>query len=746
MTTISRRNFLKLGVLGGTALLLGVYLGTGGELVKGPTEVWDDLPGTFEPNAWLRLNSDGSVLVRINHSEMGQGITTGLAMIIAEELDAGWDRVSVEIAPAEAVYKNPAFNVQMTGDSTSTRTSWNILRQAGAAARQMLVQAAATTWSVPISECWAEKGQVIHQPSGKKLSYGQLVSLAAQLAIPENVTLKISQDYKIIGRSYPRLDTPIKCTGEAIFGIDAQVPELLNAVVVRPPTIGAKIKTWDANQVMSSPGMRHVVEIDAGIAVVASTFWQAKKAAEQLRVEWTEGNATLSSDTLRQQWIELAKTQEGRTRYQKGNSKDALAGATRIIQAIYELPYQAHATPEPMNCTAYVSNGKCDIWAPTQNQDAAQEVAARITGLAYRDINIHTTYLGGGFGRRISVDYVAEAVQISHTLGKPVKVIWSREDDIRHDFYRPGSYNILQAGLDPKGKIIAWTHKIVGPDYMAEGLPVLFPSMLPYGVPRGARNLASSISNAVIPTIIPGAKVVEGATDLPYAIDNIQVNHVNADPGIPKGFWRSVAFSTNTFVVESFLDEIAAETGQDPFTLREQLLVNSPRLRNVLRLAAEKVNWGQQSPAGVYRGMAALDFQGAMLSIVAEVSVAGSGAVQVHRMVGALDCGIAINPKLVTTQMESGIVFGLTAALKSQITVKNGKVMQSNFHDFPLLRMNEMPQVEIHIIPSDQPPLGVGESAVPLVAPAVANAIFAATGKRIRKLPVDSIELSSPHS
>jgi CO/xanthine dehydrogenase Mo-binding subunit len=742
MKKLSRRDFLKLGVVGGAGLLLGVYFRTGGELVKAPTEVWDDLPGTFQPNAWLRINSNGFVIVRINHSEMGQGITTGLAMIIAEELEADWERVSVEIAPAEAVYKNPAFRVQMTGDSTSTRTSWDILRQAGASARQMLVQAAATTWSVPVSECRAEKGQVIHLPSGKKLDYGQLVSTAAQLPIPKNVTLKTPQEFKMVGCSYPRLDTPIKCTGEAIFGIDVQIPESLNAVVVRPPTIGAKIKTWDARQVMSSPGVCHIVKIDTGIAVVADTFWQAKKAADTLRIEWTEGDTTLSSESLREQWIELANTEEGRTRYEVGNPKEAMSGAARVIQAAYELPYQAHATPEPMNCTAHVANGKCDVWAPTQNQDAAQEVAARITGLAYEDIEIHTTYLGGGFGRRLYVDYVAEAVQISQALSKPVKVIWSREDDMRHDFYRPGSYNILQAGLDSNGKIIAWTHKIVGPDYMAEGLTVLVPSMLPYGVPRGARNLASTMFNAVVaPNIIPGAKAVEGATDLHYAIDNIQVNHVNADPGIPKGFWRSVAFSANTFAVESFLDEIAAETGQDPLTLREQLLVNSPRLLNVLQLTAEKANWGQPLPAGVYRGIAAMDFQGAMLSTVAEVSVGNNGAVKVHRMVGVLDCGIVINPKLVTAQMESGIVFGLTAALKSQITVKNGQIAQSNFHDFSLLRMNEMPQVEIYIIPSDQPPLGTGESAVALVAPAVANAIFAATGKRVRKLPVDTTEL-----
>ena len=742
MKKISRRGFIKLGVLGGAGLLLGVYFGTGGELVKGTAELWDAEPGSFQPNAWLKINSNGAVLVRINHSEIGQGITTGLAMIVAEELDADWAKVSVEIAPAEEVYKNPAMRVQMTGDSTSTRSSWDILRNAGATARQMLMQAAATTWSVPVSECRTDKGQVIHSASGKKLDYGQLASRAAQLPIPEKVALKSHQEFKTIGQGLPRLDTSIKTTGEAVFGMDVQMPGLLNAVIVRPPSIGAKIKSWDANNVTSLPGVRHAIQVDAGIAILADTFWQAKKAAETVRVEWTEENATLSSDTLREQWAELAKTQAGRTRYQKGNAKDAMSKATRVIQANYHTPFQAHATPEPMNCTALVKNGRCEIWAPTQNQDAAQEIAARITGLGYRDIKIHTTFLGGGFGRRILVDYVGEAVQISQAIGKPVKVMWTREDDVRHDFYRPGNYNALQAGLDANGKLIAWMHKIVGPDYMAEGLQTLVPSMLPYAVPRAVRNIGSSLFNAASTTIIPGAKVIEGADDLPYAIDNIQVDHVNADPGIPKGFWRSVGFSTNTFVVESFLDEVAAETKQDPFKFREQLLVNSPRLQNVLRLVAEKANWGKPSSAGASQGIAAVDFQGAMLSMVAEVSVSKTGAVQVHRVVVALDCGTVVNPKLVTAQIEGGIAFGLTAAMKSEITFKNGKVVQSNFHDFQLLRMNEMPKVEVHLVASEQPPLGVGESAVPIIGPTVANAIFAATGKRIRKLPIDPAELA----
>lgn len=734
MKKLSRRDFLKLGVVGGAGLLLAVYFRTGGEVVKAETDVWDDVPGVFQPNAWLRIDGAGAVTVRINHSEMGQGITTGLAMILAEELDADWDKVSVEIAPAESVYKNPAFRVQMTGDSTSTRTSWDILRQAGAAARLMLVQAAAGAWSVPASECHTEKGQVIHSPSGESAGYGQLVSLASQLPVPENVALKTPAEFKLIGQNIPRLDTLIKTTGAAVFGMDVQLPGLLNAVIVRPPTLGATVQRWDDSKVLQADGVWHVVQIDAGIAVVADTFWRANKAAELLDVEWTEGNVSLSSKAVREEWIRLAETEEGRNRFQVGTPLEVMEEAQRVIEAAYEIPYQAHATPEPMNCTAYIHDDKCEIWAPTQNQDAAQEVAARLTGLSYEQVEIHTTFLGGGFGRRIHVDYVAEAVQVAQAVGKPVKVIWTREDDMRHGVYRPGSYNIIKAGLDVNGNITAWLHKIVGADYMAEGLTVLMPSMLPYGFPRGVRNMASSAFNGVAPRVIPGAKALEGAEELPYGIEHMQVNFINADPGIPMGFWRSVAYSVNNFVVESFLDEIAVETGQSPLALREQLLANSPRLKNVLQLAAEKANWGQ-SPADVYQGIAALDFQGAMLAMVAEVSVSDR-KVKVHRIVVAVDCGIVVNPRQVIAQMESGVAFGLTAALKSQITVEHGQVEQSNFHNFKLLRMDEMPNVEVVLVPSDQPPLGVGESVVPLVAPSVANAIFAATGKRIRKLPI----------
>ena len=733
-----RRKFLIAGGIGSAALVLGVYFKTGGELLKSPVELWRNIPNGFHPNAWLSIDDKGTVTVRVNHSEMGQGITTALPMIIAEELEADWSKVNVQIAPAEAVYKNPAFNTQMTAASTSVRTSWDILRKAGATAREMLIAAAAGTWNVPTGQCRAETGMVIHDSTQRKLGYGELVSKAAQLPIPDNVTLKKPEDFRIIGHSYLRLDTMAKITGKAVFGTDVQMPGLLTATIVRPPIIGATLKKFDASQAKSMPGVDAVLAIDTGVTVVADTFWQAKQAADTLEIKWSSKNRDdLSSEKFSQQWAELAEKEEGRSIYKNGDVQKAMSNASKTIRGVYELPFQGHATPEPMNCTAYVHDGKCEIWAPTQHQDAAQEIAAKITGLHYKDITIHTTFIGGGFGRRIAVDYVAEAVQISKVMKKPIKVIWTREEDIRHDLYRPASYNVVAAGMNKNGLPVAWTHKIVGPDHMAQALPGLMPSMIPYWMPRGARNLAASLFKTIAPRVIPGKKMIEGAGPLPYAIDNVQVNYIHADPGIPTGFWRSVAYSQNLFAVESFLDEIAMASGQDPFDLRDQLLFNTPLLRNVLRLAAEKIQWKKKPTNSLSRGIAALDFHDTMLGMIAEVSVTKLGEVKVKRIVCVVDCGVVINPKIVAAQMESCIAFGLTATLKSQITINKGRVEQSNFDDFPLLSLDEMPQVEVYIASSSRPPTGIGEAAVPLVAPAVANAVFAATGKRIRKIPID---------
>lgn len=738
----SRRWFLKAGVLAGTGLVVGLYFGLGGEQDKSIAEMWGNPAGTFIPNAWLRIDTNGQVTIRVNHSEMGQGISTALPMIVAEELCADWSLVKAEIAPAESAYKNPAFNSQMTAASTSVRTSWDILRKAGAAAREMLIQAAARIWQVKPAECRAENGAMYHDPSGRSLAYGDIVKQTSLFHEPKLVQLKDSKDFSTVGKDFHRLDVSDKIQGLAVFGIDVKLPGLLIAAVVHPPVWGGQPIRVDSETVRKMPGVRHVLEIENSIAVVADTYWQAQNAADALNIEWKNTDRPgWDTNVLRQRWSALAK-ESGKVILNTGDINKAMADAHRTLEAAYELPFQAHATPEPMNCTAHVQMDKCEIWAPTQNQDAAQETAARITGLPYKHVYVHTTYVGGGFGRRVVVDYVAEAVRISKAVNAPVKVIWTREQDMHNDFYRPATYNVLRAGLGADGRPTAWSHRIVGPDHMSHMIKELLPSMLPYRIPRGARNVVASLGGEIGSIMAPGKKISEGAAPLSYGIDNVVVDYVKDDPSVPVGFWRSVGHSHNAFVVECFMDEIAHASGRDPVALRLDLLKQNPRFQAIISLAAEKSDWGKQLPPGIYQGVAAHDFHDTLLCCVAEISVSDQGRIKVHRATMAVDCGTVINPKIVRAQISGGIAFGLTATLKGEITLRKGRVKQGNFDDFPLLRMDEMPRVDVHIMPSDQPPTGIGESAVPLIGPAVANAVFAATGKRIRKLPIYPSDLS----
>jgi CO/xanthine dehydrogenase Mo-binding subunit len=739
---ISRRKFLKVSLVVGSGLLVSVQLPSCNRQTTDFAASNEENPDVFMPNAWIKIGRDHRITVMVNHTELGQGITTALPMLIAEELEADWGQMRAEIAPAAKVYKNPDFNTQMTASSTSVRTSWEILRTAGATARELLRKAAAQTWGVPVSECRPEKSNIIHKASGKILRYGDLTEKAARLPIPEEVPLKDPSSFKIIGKRLPRLDTGIKTDGSALFGMDVRIPGMLVATVIHAPIIGARPKSVNSVRAKSLPGVRQVLNIESGIAVVADAFWQAKNGAEALEIEWDESEAvSISSPEIQKRLAGLAET-EGKTIYEVGDPVEVFEKSASSIQAVYELPYQAHATPEPMNCTAHVREDGCDIWAPTQHQDASQEIASKITGFDYESINVHTTFTGGGFGRRIYVDYVAEAVRISRAMKKPVKLIWTREEDTRNDYYRPTSYNVLKAAVDSNGLPVAWEHRIVGADHMAHGLPKLLPSMLPYGTPRLFRNLITSLAEYALPRVIPGKKAIEGAAPLPYDIRNVRVNFINDDPGIPLGFWRSVAHSSNAFVVESFIDEIAAVRGLDPYELRYRLASKTPRLQNVLKLAAKKSGWHRKPPQGIFRGLAAHEFHDTMLVFVAEVSVKKNGEVKVHRVVCAVDCGVVINPKIVEAQMEGGIAFGLTATLKSSITIRKGRVEQSNFDDFTLLRIDEMPRVEVHLVKSNHPPTGIGEAAVPMIAPAVANAIYSATGRRIRKLPILPEDLS----
>jgi len=668
----------------------------------------------FAPNAWLRIGTDDRVLVIVDRSEMGQGVTTSLPMLLAEELEADWTKIRFEFAPADKAYINQLFGIQGTGGSSSVRAAWKPLREAGAQARTMLIAAAAQTWGVEPASCRAEAGAVMHAATNRRLTYGALAQRAAALPVPADVPLKDPKDWRLAGKPTKRLDTRFKVNGTAQFGIDVRVPGMLTAVVARSPVFGGKVRSFDATTAKAIPGVRHVVQISSGVAVVGDGYWPAKQGRDALKVSWDEGPvAQVSSASISSLFAQRA-TQDGAVARHDGDAVAALAGAAQRVEAVYELPFLAHATMEPMNCTAHVRAGAVDIWAPTQNQTGVQMVGGQIGGVPPEKVAVHTTYLGGGFGRRFELDFIIEALETSKAAGAPVKVIWSREDDIQHAQYRPANYHQLRAGLDASGRPVAWTHRIVAPSIMAR----MFPQMVKNGL---------------------DGEAVEGGVGLPYAVPNVHVDYQLTDTGIPVGFWRSVNNSFNAFVVESFIDELAAAAKQDPYEYRRTLLANAPRDLGVLELAATKAGWGTPLPAGRSRGIAVYKSFESFAAQVAEVSVSPAGDVRVHRVVCAIDCGLHVNPSTIEAQMQGGIVYGLTAALNGAITIENGRVTQSNFHDYRMLRLAEMPVVEVYIVPSNEAPGGVGEPGTPPIAPAVCNAIFAATGKRIRKLPIGQV-------
>jgi isoquinoline 1-oxidoreductase beta subunit len=652
-------------------------------------------------NPWLRVAADDTVTLIIGQSEMGQGATTGLAMLVAEELEIDLARMRVEAAPADRAYFNPFFNEQITGGSTSIRGWWGPLRQAAAAARERLVAAAATTWGVSRKECHADHGMVLHAPTGRRLGYGELAERAAVLPAPRAVRLKQPGSFRVIGTPQPRLDMAAHVTGTATFGSDISIPDMLVATVARCPVFGGKLKRLDARRARATEGVRQVLELETGVAVIADNAWSALRGRDALGVTWDEGTqAALDSAQICRRF-EQAAARRGRVARDDGDAVAALRRAAQVIEAVYETPYLAHATMEPMNCAARVGPDGCDVWVPTQAQTEAQDVAARAAGLRRSRVRIHTSCIGGGFGRRLNQDVVAEAVQIARAVGRPVQVLWTREDDMRHDHYRPASYTHLQAGLDKGGRLVAWFQRTVGPSLALDGV------------------------------------------DVPYAIANIREEHVEVDPGVPTGPWRSVGASQNAFVIEGFIDELAHVAAADPLAFRRRLLRKAPRHRAVLELAADKAGWGTPLSPGRYRGLAVYHSFGSYVAQVAEVSVNESGAIKVHRVVCAVDCGLAVNPDLVAAQMEGGIVFGLSAALKGEITLEQGRVVQANFRDYPLLTIAEMPDVEVHIVLKRGDPGGVGEPGVPPIAPAVANAVFAATGRRIRTLPIRAVKLTN---
>jgi isoquinoline 1-oxidoreductase beta subunit len=730
---LTRRTFLAAGAAAGGGLLLSVSL---------PALTCDAKAadaGTFAPNAFVRIGRDGQVTLIMHKVEMGQGTYTSMPMLLAEELEVDLSQVRLEQAPpSDELYAEPLFGVQETGGSTSVRGNWERLRQAGATARSLLVAAAAQTWKVDANSCHAARGEVIHGPTGRRLSYGALVDKAAALAPPRNVPLKHPKDFKLIGTPAKRLDAPDKVNGTAQFGIDVKVPGMKVATVAACPVFGGKLASVDDSKAKTIKGVHQVVRLDDAVAVVADHMWAAKQGLAALDIRWDEGpNAQLSTSDIVQE-LAVASQRSGVVARREGDPAKAMASAAQKVEAVYEVPFLAHATMEPVNCTVHVRPDGCDIWVGTQVPTFAQTAAAKLTGLPPEKVQVHNHLLGGGFGRRLEVDFIVRAVEIARQVASPVKVVWTREEDIQHDMYRPYYYDRIAAGLDEHGKPIAWTHRITGSSIMARVTSELFPKTLRVVRAAGLHNLIAMVRGLDV-------DAVEGAAEPPYALANIRIDYVRQEPpGIPTAFWRGVGTTHNIFVVESFIDELAVAAKQDPFEYRRALLDKSPRAKAVLELAAERAGWGRPLPPRSGRGISLLHaFGETYIAQVAEVSVSNEGDVRVQRVVCAIDCGSIVNPDTVKAQMESGIIFGITAALFGEITIKDGRVEQGNFDDYRMLRINEAPLIEVHLVKSMEAPGGVGEPGTSAVMPAVANAIFAATGKRVRKLPINSAQLKS---
>jgi len=709
---VSRRAFLKAGVAGG-----GFVLGFGLPAFLGDAAAATS--GSFEPNAFIRIGSHGSVTLTMPQVEMGQGTYTSMSMLIAEELEVALSQVRLEHAPPDIKrYGNPLLaGDQITGGSTSIRAFWEPMRQAGAAARVMLISAAAKRWQVDPSACHAERGEVVHTASGRRIKYGALAADAARMPVPEKVALKRPEEFKLIGTPAKRLDTPAKVNGKAVYGIDVRPPGLKIATLAQSPVFGGRLKSVDETAARSVKGVRQVVRLVDAVAVVADHMGAAKKGLAALVIEWDNGpNAALGTEDIVRA-LEQGTLGVGAVAQNVGDIDKAIAGATTKIDAIYQVPFLAHAAMEPMNCTVHVRKDGCEVWVGTQVVARAQATAAKTTGLPLDKVVVHNHLIGGGFGRRLEIDGVTRAVQIAMQVDGPVKVIWSREEDIQHDMYRPYFVDRMSAGLDEGGMPVAWSHRFAGSSILARFLPQAF-------------------NNGLDPD------TTDGAINLPYALPNAHVEYLRMEPpGIPTAFWRSVGPSHNVFVVESFIDELAAAAKKDPVDYRLALLAGSPRAKAVLRLAAEKAGWGRPLPKGRGRGVATQFVFGTYLAEVAEVEVSKDGEVRVQRVVCAVDCGLVVNPDTVQAQVQSAVVFGISAALFGKITLKDGRVEQTNFDTYRALRMSETPPIEVHIVRNTEAPGGMGEPGTSAIVPAVVNAIFAATGRRLRKLPADPLEL-----
>ena len=712
---LSRRRLLQVGAAAGGGLMLSLSLPFPSH--RAEAAVADE----FAPNAFIRIGSDGRIILIMPYVEMGQGTYTSIPMLIAEELDVNLKQVQLEHAPPnEKLYANPLLGVQATGNSNAMRGAWKPLREAGATARIMLVAAAAKRWDVDPKSCRAQDGEVAHVPTGRRLKYGELAAEAAKMPVPAGVTLKAPEDFKLIGTPAKRLDAPAKVNGTAVFGIDVHPPGVKVATLVQSPVFGGRVKNLDDTAAKAVKGVRQIVRLDDAISVVADHMGAAKKGLAALNIEWDDGpHAKLTTADVARE-LEQATLGSGAVAQNIGDADKAMASVTTKIEAIYEVPFLAHATMEPMNCTVHFRKDACEIWIGSQAVARVQAMAAKAAGLPPEKVIVHNHLIGGGFGRRLEADGAVRAVEIAKHVDGPVKVVWTREEDIQHDMYRPYWFDRLSAGLDEQGRPVVWKNRFAGSSVIARWLPPGFKDGL-------------------------DPDSTEGAIDLVYDLPNFRVEYVRLEPpGIPTAFWRSVGPSHNVFVTESFIDEMAAAAKQDAVAYRRALLDKSPRAKAVLDLSAEKAGWGQALPKGSGRGVSLQFVFGSYLAQVAEVEVSKEGTVRIRRVVCAVDCGTVVNPDTVQAQIQSGIIFGATAALYGEITLKNGRVEQTNFDTYQMLRMNQAPAIEVHIVKSAEPPGGLGESGTSAIVPAIANAIFAATGKRLRKMPVDARMLKQP--
>lgn len=722
--TVSRRRFLGSSAAAAGGLVVAFHIplaGTAAAQTAAP-----GLPP--EVNAWVVVKPDDTVVIRIARSEMGQGTLTGLAQLVAEELDCDWARVTTEYpTPGQNLARNRIWGNFATGGSRGIRESHDYVRKGGATARILLVQAAADEWKVPAAECRAAKSVITHTPTGRSTSYGKVAAAAARLTPPATVALKDPKDWKLVGKRLARLDTVDKTTGALVYGMDLKLPGLLNAAIKDCPVFGGKVKSFDAAAIAQRPGVKKVVLVgNSAVAVIADTWWHAKSALDVLPIEWDNGpNAQVSSASIAQVLKAGLDAPDGIVGNSNGDARAAIASAARKIEAVYSYPYLNHATMEPMNATVRWTPERCEVWTPTQNGEAALAAASEAAGLPASKCDVYKLPLGGGFGRRGQTDYVRQAVAIAKEMpGTPIKMLWSREEDMLHGRYHPITQCRLTAGLDPQGNVTALHMRISGQSILAGVAP-------------------QAIKNGKDPFVFQGLDAPGPEASIGYSFPNLLVDHAMRNPHVPPGFWRGVNLNQNTIYLESFIDELAHATQQDPLAFRRKLMANSPKHLAVLNAVAERAGWGKPAPQGVFRGLAQTMGFGSYVAACAEISVSKDGALKVHRIVAATDPGHAVNPQQIEAQVEGSFAYGLSAALYGECTVKDGRMEQENFNSYQVLRMNEMPAVETITMPSGGFWGGVGEPTIAVAAPAVLNAIFAATGKRIRDLPLKNHSLKT---